>query len=78
LLEVVATAGDRSLPDRPVTKHGRWGEGITAEDMVEMQWVKPSMVVEVSFAEWTAAGVLRHPAFVALRDDKRARDVHRA
>jgi ATP-dependent DNA ligase len=25
--------------DLPVTKHGRWGEGITAEDMAEMQWV---------------------------------------
>jgi bifunctional non-homologous end joining protein LigD len=53
------------------------GEHITAEDMAEMQWAKPSIVVEVSFVEWTHAGVLRHPAFVALRDDKLARDVRR-
>jgi bifunctional non-homologous end joining protein LigD len=46
---------------------GRWGEGITAEDMAEMQWVKPSVVVEVSFVEWTQGGVLRHPAFVGMR-----------
>lgn len=63
--------------DLPVTKHGRWGEGITAEDMAEMQWVKPRIVVEVSFIEWTQAGVLRHPSFVAIRDDKAGPDVRR-
>ena len=35
------------------------------------------LVVEVSFAEWTRDGSLRHAAFVALRDDKAARDVTR-
>ena len=39
--------------------------------------MKPQRVVEVSFAEWTRDGSLRHAAFIGLRDDKRARDVRR-
>jgi bifunctional non-homologous end joining protein LigD len=40
-------------------------------------WVKPRVVVEVKFAEWTADGRLRQPIFLGVRDDKNARDVHR-
>ncbi|MGH7686083.1 MAG: non-homologous end-joining DNA ligase, partial [Candidatus Dormibacteria bacterium] len=32
-------------------------------------WVRPELVCEVRFNEWTSAGILRHPAFVGLRDD---------
>ena len=39
--------------------------------------VKPLQVAEVSFAEWTRDGSLRHAAFMALRDDKAAKDVVR-
>lgn len=38
-------------------------------------WVKPKLVAEVKFAEWTSAGEMRQPAFVGLREDKRAQDV---
>ncbi len=38
-------------------------------------WVKPQLVAQVRYNEMTAAGVLRQPAFLGLRDDKRARDV---
>ena len=55
----------------------RWGSGITAEDMTKFHWVKPQEVVEVAFVEWTLDGVLRHPRFIGLRSDKRAKDVHR-
>lgn len=55
----------------------RWGEGITAEDMKVLRWVKPRVVVEVSFVEWTRDGNLRHSTFVGLRDDKKALDVRR-
>ncbi|MFN0062719.1 MAG: non-homologous end-joining DNA ligase, partial [Myxococcaceae bacterium] len=34
------------------------------------RWVKPRLVAEVRFVEWTKDGVLRQPAFVRLRDDK--------
>ena len=39
-------------------------------------WVKPTVVVEVKFAEWTSDNRLRQPIFLGLRDDKDARDVH--
>jgi bifunctional non-homologous end joining protein LigD len=38
-------------------------------------WVRPQVVVEVKFSEWTADGKLRQPIFLGVRDDKRARDV---
>jgi bifunctional non-homologous end joining protein LigD len=39
-------------------------------------WVRPRIVVEVKFAEWTSDGRLRQPIFLGVRDDKDARDVH--
>lgn len=41
------------------------------------QWVKPELVVEVSFSEWTKGGHIRHPVFHGLRTDKPARAVVR-
>jgi bifunctional non-homologous end joining protein LigD len=40
-------------------------------------WVKPSLVAEVKFAEWTSKGELRQPVYLGLRTDKQARDVVR-
>ncbi len=42
----------------------------------ESTWVKPEMVVEVKFAEWTRDGRLRAPVFLRVRDDKPATSVH--
>jgi bifunctional non-homologous end joining protein LigD len=39
-------------------------------------WVKPRIVVEVKFAEWTADRKLRQPVFLGIRDDKDACEVH--
>lgn len=33
-------------------------------------WIKPELICEVKFSEWTKSGVLRHPVFVGLREDK--------
>jgi bifunctional non-homologous end joining protein LigD len=38
-------------------------------------WVRPTVVVQVKFSEWTAEGRLRQPIFLGVRDDKAARDV---
>jgi bifunctional non-homologous end joining protein LigD len=40
-------------------------------------WVKPELVGEVEFTEWTSDGHLRHPSFQGLREDKPAKDVVR-
>jgi bifunctional non-homologous end joining protein LigD len=39
-----------------------------------VQWLKPKLVAEVKFSEWTADARLRHPVFVGLREDKKAQD----
>jgi bifunctional non-homologous end joining protein LigD len=38
-------------------------------------WVKPRLVAEVRFTDWTGDGEMRHPAFLGLRNDKKPRDV---
>jgi ATP-dependent DNA ligase len=40
-------------------------------------WVRPELVVQVAFMEWTSHGKLRHPRYLGLRTDKSARDVQR-
>jgi bifunctional non-homologous end joining protein LigD len=40
-------------------------------------WVKPELVCEVAFAGWTEEGLMRHPVFSRLREDKAAREVGR-
>ena len=61
--------------DLPNSKTTHWGGGVTAEQMSEMQWVKPQLVAQIRFVEWTEERHLRHAAFVGLRSDKRAKDV---
>jgi DNA ligase D-like protein (predicted ligase)/DNA ligase D-like protein (predicted polymerase) len=39
------------------------------------KWVDPSVVAEVEFSEFTGDGILRHPSFKGVREDKRANDV---
>jgi bifunctional non-homologous end joining protein LigD len=40
-------------------------------------WVRPDLVAQVRFTEWTAEAKLRHPVYLGLRDDKRPKDVRR-
>jgi bifunctional non-homologous end joining protein LigD len=41
------------------------------------RWVEPRLVAEVAFGEWTDDGMLRHPSFQGLRDDRAPREVRR-
>ncbi len=41
------------------------------------QWLKPKLVCQVKFTEWTQDGSMRHPVFLGLRKDKKATDVRR-
>jgi DNA ligase D-like protein (predicted ligase) len=61
----------------PEKKAGRWGAGLTAEKMKECRWLKPQLVGQFEFVEWTDVSHLRHTKFIALRDDKKAKDVVR-
>ena len=39
--------------------------------------MRPKLVAEVKFTEWTAAGEMRHPVFLGLRTDNKATEVTR-
>jgi DNA ligase D-like protein (predicted ligase) len=61
-----------NLPER---KRTQWA--LTREEMKNCVWVKPELVVQIEFGEWTPDGHLRHSRFVALRDDKNPHEVVR-
>jgi bifunctional non-homologous end joining protein LigD len=75
----IASLGTTRCPfvDLPNSKASHWGGGVTAEQMAEMSWLKPRVVVQIRFVEWTADGHLRHAAFLGLRADRRASEVVR-
>jgi ATP-dependent DNA ligase len=59
----------------PEAKSGRWGQGLTVAKMAECRWLKPVLVGQFEFLEWTADNHLRHSKFVGLREDKVATSV---
>src|SRR3989454_498660 len=40
-------------------------------------WVRPELVAQIKFTEWTADGKLRHPVYLGLRDDKKPEEIRR-
>ena len=66
-------ADDCPFANLPEPRQGRWGEGLTAFEMAECRWLKPALVGQFEFVEWTPDNHLRHSNFVALRDDKKRR-----
>jgi bifunctional non-homologous end joining protein LigD len=59
----------------PEMHKGRWGDGLTAEDMEKCVWVRPELVAQVEYLEWTESDHLRHSKFGGLRGDKDPRAV---
>jgi bifunctional non-homologous end joining protein LigD len=53
------------------------GAGLTAAKMAECRWLKPVTVAQFEFVEWTSDQHLQHCRFMALRDDKKAKDLRR-
>jgi DNA ligase D-like protein (predicted ligase) len=58
----------------PEKHRARWGEGLTAEDMKKCIWLRPVLVAQIEFLEWTESGHLRHSKFAGLREDKDPRN----
>lgn len=79
VLEILKPLATPECPfaNLPAADAGRWGGGISAQQMREMRWTRPEVVAQVRFTEWTADNRLRHAAFVGLRFDKSATEVHR-
>jgi bifunctional non-homologous end joining protein LigD len=49
--------------------------GLPAGEWRAVHWIKPALLCEVTFTEWTQDGHIRHPSFQGLREDKDAREV---
>ncbi|WP_283135605.1 non-homologous end-joining DNA ligase [Rhizohabitans arisaemae] len=67
------TALMRSIPR--ATSPFTAAAGVPREHAALARWVEPVLVGEVGFAEWTTAGVLRHPVWRGLRPDKEPGEV---
>jgi DNA ligase D-like protein (predicted ligase) len=61
----------------PEARSGRWGQGLTAVKMKECRWLKPALVGQFDYLEWTPDIHLRHARFIALVDDRNPRTVRR-
>jgi bifunctional non-homologous end joining protein LigD len=70
LLDLRSRLDTLALPASPFT---------VAADLprARVHWVRPEIVVQVGFMEWTGHGKLRHPRLIGIRTDKTARDVTR-
>ena len=66
----IATCPFANLPER---KRTQWA--LTQDEMKNCIWLKPELVAQIEFAEWTPDAHLRQATFVGLREDKDPRDV---
>ena len=57
---------DKPAVDASSVKPGRWSKRAAGTE----RWVKPQLIVEVAFSEWTPDGNVRHPTYKGLRTDK--------
>jgi ATP-dependent DNA ligase len=70
LLDLRSRLDAIEIPQSPFTR-------ATGLPRVGAHWVRPDVVVQAAFLEWTANGKLRHPRLLGIRRDKAARDVGR-
>ena len=65
---------DKTPLSVPPLRGSRFGSPLV---LSRAHWVRPEMVAEVSYAEWTPDGLLRHVVYLGEREDKPASDVRR-
>src|SRR5690606_35051568 len=68
--ELQAALDARARPASPFA-------GVPRDISRKARWVEPELVAEIAFTEFTPDGILRHPSFLGLREDKPARQVGR-
>lgn len=68
---------DCPFANLPLDHRSRFGTGMTAAEMRTVTWLKPKLVAQIKFAEWTREGLLRQPVYLGLRKDKTANAIGR-
>lgn len=71
--KLLPLAMEKSPIEKGSSTPGRWSKRKVGNE----RWVKPMLVAEVRFAEWTPDGQIRHSSFVGMRDDKPAKSIVR-
>ena len=66
---------DKMPLDVPPPRHSRFGSPLV---LSRVHWVRPELVVEVTYLTWTLDNLLRQVVYVGLREDKPAGDVRRS
>jgi bifunctional non-homologous end joining protein LigD len=61
----------------PEPRRYRWDVGLTEADLENCRWLRPKLVGQIEFTEWTPDGHLRHSSFAGLREDKDPRQIMR-
>jgi bifunctional non-homologous end joining protein LigD len=70
-------AAERPFFNLPAAGRSHWDQGLTTAEMKRCHWVKPTMVCQIKFTEWTRDDRLRQPVFLGIREDKNANEVIR-
>jgi ATP-dependent DNA ligase len=79
-VDQVILDGEVDWGDRNVEYHVfdiLWLNGRDLMPRIRAHWVRPEIVVQVAFIEWTVHGKLRHGRFLGMREDKTGREVVR-
>jgi len=66
-----------SFTNLPESRSGRWGVGLPSEKMKQCRWLKPALVGQLEYLQWTPDNHLRHARFIALRENKDPKRVGR-
>jgi bifunctional non-homologous end joining protein LigD len=72
-----STLAELSRKFKPLERERSAFVTVPREEIKGAVWLEPKLVCHIHYTEWTRDGRLRHPSFQGLRQDKRARDVHR-